>query len=122
MENLLFVCTTCDRNAPNNAQGGSAGESLARGFAQALGELPVDDAIEVRQVACLNGCLRACNVAVRGSGRFTYRFSRIVAADIPAVIAFASAYWRIPNGCLDLERLPAGLRAKLTVCTPPAGG
>jgi predicted metal-binding protein len=120
MPATVFVCTTCDRNAPRTASAGSAGQSLSAALRAAIDADPGTD-LNVREVACLNGCLHPCNIGFRGAGRYTYRFSKLGPADLPAVLEFSASYWQSPEGGVAPDRLPPGLSAKLSVHTPPRG-
>ena len=115
MTRLVYVCTTCDRNA-RVQDGDSAGAALAHELRAGCGA-----ALIVRAVACLSGCLRPCNVAFRGADRFTFRFSRVVADDVPAIVEFGGEYWHSAEGDVPVDRIGLALRAKLTVRTPPRG-
>lgn len=119
MSRLVYVCRTCDRNAPPGSRAAQAGGALAAALRNVLAAQGPDG--DVREVACLNGCLRPCNVAFRGPDRHTYRFSRITPADLPQIAAFAGRYWNEATGAVTDERIPEALRAKLTVRTPPRG-
>ena len=112
---LLFVCTTCVRDAPR--RGDSPGRRLAAALQTAIDA--GDDRLLVREVACLNGCRSPCNLALRGARRWTYRFSRCTLDDVDALLAAARAYWRAPCGELRPAALPARLRPKLSARTPP---
>lgn len=117
----LFVCNTCDRNGVIGPSGHSAGALLAseiRAHIDSVGDM--DDWC-VRDVTCLNGCLRPCNVAFRGRGRFTYRFSRVAAADAAALLRFGDEYWDSTRGMVSDDRISPVLRTKMTVCMPPWG-
>lgn len=110
---LLFVCTTCDRAA--GAQAPSRGRLLAEALQHGARDF------EVREVACLNGCPNPCNVALRGHGRWTWRFSGCTLGDVPALRALTLAYWRAPRGELAPDALPPGLVARISARTPPPG-
>ena len=114
---LLFVCTTCVRDAPRVTD--SQGSRLARRLRETLAA--TDDGLEVREVACLNGCRSPCNVGLRGLQRWTYRFSRCTLDDVDALLAVARRYWASARGELATAELPAALRDKLSACTPPPG-
>lgn len=120
MDRIVCVCRTCDRNAPRGSGAADAGTVLAAALRDLVAARPGEN-WDVREVACLNGCLKPCNVAVRGADRYTYRFSRVTPGDLPQFVAFAEAYWREANGEVAPEKIPEPLRAKLTVCTPPRG-
>jgi len=117
---LIFVCRTCDRNAPVEFNERSAGERLALRITDAA-DTSDERGWAVRKVACLNGCLNPCNVAFRGPDRFTYRFSRLIEADVNDILAFGALYWSVTEGGVEPDRIPGALRAKMTVCTPPRG-
>ncbi len=114
---LIYVCRTCARAAHPGSSEAGAGLRLAEQISAALaaggGEL------DVREVACLNGCLQPCNVALRGSGRNTLRFSHVVEADVPSLIVFSRQYWASAPGQDVSESIPPQLRVKLTVDTAP---
>lgn len=110
----LYVCRTCVRDARVAPDAISAGELLATQVIAAACEF----GIEVRVVECLNACPSPCNVALRGSGKRTYRFSRVSGDDVPALVDFTRRYIARPDGCLEGNELPAQLGRKLTVNTP----
>lgn len=108
---LLFVCTTCERAA--GTQSPSRGQLLAAALQRE------ERGFEVREVACLNGCPRPCNVALRGQGRWTWRFSGCTLDDVPALRAITLDYWRAPRGELALDLLPPDLARRISARTPP---
>ncbi len=118
MTRVVYVCRSCDRNAAPGSASAEAGTVLAMTLRDALAADPDWD---VREVACLNGCLKPCNIAFRGPDRYTYRFSRLGADDVPGIVEFGSRYWRAADGEVPGEKIPEDLRAKLTVRTPPRG-
>jgi len=120
MQETIFVCTSCDRNRALAPEEMTAGAMLARAVQNALAD-QTDMVANVREVACLSGCLKPCNVAFRGAGRYTYRFSRLVPTDAPLIVAFAAAYWAAGEGAIPCGQIAPELRAKLTVYTPPRG-
>ncbi len=113
---LLFVCTTCARDT--RGRGPTAGSALARTLQRASAEAH-GGLLWIREVACLNGCRNPCNVALRGGGRWTYRFSHCTLADVEALLGAALRYWQAPAGELADAALPGGLRHKLSARTPP---
>ena len=135
----LYVCTTCVRDlrlAPGEASRGQrlAGElewrldPISRRPQQEDGELsgPGGDGgpragprLHLIKVPCLNGCLNPCNVALRASGKYNLRFSRLEPGDAAAVIDFAGAYLDHPTGDVPEAGWPEALRGKRTVRTPP---
>jgi predicted metal-binding protein len=113
---LLFVCTTCPRGA--RERGPTAGSTLARTLQRASDEAH-GGLLAIREVACLNGCRNPCNVALRGGGRWTYRFSHCTLADVDTLLGAALRYWQAPGGELAGAAMPGGLRHKLSARTPP---
>ncbi|MBI2801186.1 MAG: DUF1636 domain-containing protein [Gammaproteobacteria bacterium] len=113
---LIFVCGTCDRDKPEMRT--KAGAALANAILAKLaaGSSPM----QVRKVACLNGCRRPCNAAFRGHGRWTYRFSQCAPSDVDDLVAFGTRYWQTAQGEVSDQVLPPTLRAKLSVRTPPS--
>lgn len=118
MTALLYVCRTCDRNAPLASAERANGLRLSATLCAMIADDPVA-ALAIREVACLNGCPHPCNAGLRGTARPTLRFSHIGQDDCSALIAYARIYWAAAPGQDIVAELPASLRAKLTVCTPP---
>ena len=124
----LYVCTTCVRDlrlAPGEPSRGQrlAGE-LERALSQGSGDFEngsagADPRLHFIKVPCLNGCLRPCNVALRASGKYNLRFSRLDPEEAPAVLEFARTYLDHPTGDVPEEEWPEALRGKRTVRTPP---
>jgi predicted metal-binding protein len=112
----LYVCRTCVRDARLAHDACSAGEELAATvIAAARGE-----GIEVRVVECLNACRSPCSVALRGTGKPMYRFSRVGIDDVGALVEFARSYVAQVDGRLDADALPPQLARKLTANAPSA--
>lgn len=118
---LLFVCTSCDRHArpvPKHRDGRILADSFAAYFA-----LHPELNLEIREVACLSGCLKPCNVVLRGAGRPTVRFSQINAHDTATVAAIAAVgrqYWNADAGAAGFVPDMDGLSAELRVTATPA--
>ena len=58
-------------------------------------------------------------MALRASGKFNLRFSRLGPDDAAAVLTFARTYLEHPTGDVPEEAWPEALRGKRTVRTPP---
>ena len=125
----LYVCTTCVRDLRLAAGEPSRGQRLAvevqrrldsrDGDGAADGGIGADPRLHFIKVPCLNGCLSPCNVALRASGKFNLRFSRLEPDDAGAVLDFARTYLDHPTGDVPEEEWPEALRGKRTVRTPP---
>ena len=125
----LYVCTTCVRDlrlAPGeSSRGRRLAEELERGLDGRYGDgragsgIGAGPRLHFIKVPCLNGCLSPCNVALRASGKFNLRFSRLEPDDAAAVLAFARTYLEHPTGDVPEAAWPEALRGKRTVRTPP---
>ena len=118
----LHVCTTCVRDlrlAPDeSSRGQRLAEELERGL-DGEGGGHRGPRLHLIKVPCLNGCLRPCNVALRASGKYNLRFSRLEPGDAAAVLAFARIYLDHSTGDVPEAKWPEALRGKRTVRTPP---
>jgi predicted metal-binding protein len=111
----LFVCGSCGLAPPERD-----GETRSP-FAAAVAAVIADTGLELREVACLNGCLHPCNAALRAPARATLRFSALGPDDVAPLLAFAQDYWRAVPGTEAALALPAQLAARLATTTPPLG-
>ena len=117
----LYVCTTCVRDlrlAPGET---SRGQRLAEELERRLdgGGIGADPRLHFIRVPCLNGCLSPCNVALRASGKFNLRFSRLEPGEAADVLDLARAYLDHATGDVPEDEWPEALRGKRTVRTPP---
>ena len=121
----LYVCTTCVRDLRLAPGEPSRGQRLADEVQRCLdgrdgdGGIGADPRLHIIKVPCLNGCLSPCNVALRASGKFNLRFSRLEPDDAGAVLDFARTYLDHPTGDVPEAEWPEALRGKRTVRTPP---
>ncbi len=118
----LYVCTTCVRDLRLAPGESSRGQRLADEVERSLnrnGDGNRDPRLHFIKVPCLNGCLRPCNVALRASGKYNLRFSRLEPGDAAAVLDLARTYLDHPTGDVPEEAWPEALRGKRTVRTPP---
>ena len=118
----LYVCTTCVRDLRLAPGESSRGQRLADEVERGLdggGLRNVGPRLHFIKVPCLNGCLSACNVALRASGKYNLRFSRLEPGDAAAVLDLARTYLDHPTGDVPEAEWPETLRGKRTVRTPP---
>ena len=115
----MYVCQTCERDGPLAPGEPSRGRALSDAVEAALREAGLEPDIALRRVNCLNGCLNPCNVALRATGKFNLRFSRLEAPHAAAVVQIAAEYHASADGDVPEDRWPAPLRGRLTVRTPP---
>ncbi|MCB1746001.1 MAG: DUF1636 family protein [Gammaproteobacteria bacterium] len=114
MPRLVFVCRTCDRYAPPGSAAARRGAELV----EALRAQAAQYRLEVREVACLSGCLEPANLGLRGAGRSTLRFSAVSVADVDAFLACARDYWAAPLAADVRKLIPRRLRRKAQVIGP----
>lgn len=117
--NRLYVCQTCMRDAPLSEAEPTRGQRLGDRVAELLGDLQSGSPINLIRAPCLSGCLSPCNVALRCSGKYSLRFSRLGPDDAESVVAFASAYAESSTGEISEADWPERLRGNRTVNTPP---
>ena len=122
----LYVCTTCVRDLRLAPGESSRGRRLADEVERALGgeggpraDPHPGPRLHLIKVPCLNGCLNPCNAALRASGKYNLRFSRLDPGDAAAVLDFARIYLGHPTGDVPEAEWPEALRGKRTVRTPP---
>lgn len=99
----LYVCTLCQ---------------LGRdGFADTLREaMPAD--VDVREIACMSGCVRDQTIAFRADGKTAYLFGDITADDLREIENFARLYAASPDGNFPDARVLGNLRSKAIARIP----
>ncbi|WP_241126976.1 DUF1636 family protein [Novosphingobium terrae] len=112
---VLFVCTTC-----------RAGQTLGEGetvpgalLAQALTAANADGDVEVRPTECLSACTNGCSIALTRPGSWTYVYGRLSDADVPEILAGASAYAQSPDGIVPWRERPIIFRKQSIARIPP---
>ena len=116
----LYVCQTCERDGRPEGDGRTRGEHLADAIAAVLKTLgPTGGFVHLVRVPCLNGCPSPCNIALRGSRRYSMRFSRLAIDDAESVVQMSVAYANSETGDLPESQWPAAMQGKRTVHTPP---
>lgn len=121
----IIVCTTCrpqgaSRDLP------AAGLALFEAVQDALlfyDESASIQGLQVRGVACMSGCSRACTVTLQAKGKFTYYFGDLVADAETGqqVIACAQLHRRSDDGALARNDRPERLRSGVLARLPPLG-
>jgi predicted metal-binding protein len=115
----IIVCTTC-RPEGASRELPSAGSVLFEAvLALQQTELPVG--IQVRGIACMSGCSRACTVAFQAAGKPTYYFGDLVADAETAehVLACGLLHARNADGALLRSLRPERLRGGILAKLPP---
>jgi predicted metal-binding protein len=118
----LIVCTTCrPAGAPRDEP--AAGERLWRRMVALATAVPMP--VQVRGVACLSGCSRACTIALQAPGKHSYLFGDLGSdasadADTAAqVLACARQHAESPDGLLAWTARPERLRPGILARLPP---
>lgn len=111
MNETLYVCLTCDREA-RPARVPSGGTVLMEALTLSAQEL--DKQVRMRRVECLSGCPHPCNAALRAQGKAWMRLSRLTPLDAMAVLQLTQLYAESSDGWVAAETIPARLRAKVS--------
>ena len=129
----LIICTTC-RPAGAAAELPAAGLLLLQAVqdVQALQSFEASDGasaagadfdagIQVRGIACLSACNRACTIALQAAGKHTYCFGDLLpdAETAEHLLACARLHQRSADGTLLRKDRPARLRSGILVRLPP---
>ncbi|MEM7545921.1 MAG: DUF1636 domain-containing protein [Pseudomonadota bacterium] len=118
MTTVITVCDTC-RQAERKElkEEASCGEAL-------LGEVHAAAAatdIEVRQVSCLMGCERACNIAISAPGKLTYVLGKFdPTADAAAgIVEYAQGHQISETGAVPFRQWPQAVKGHFVARIPP---
>ena len=114
----LYVCQTCQRDAPLARGEQSRGALLTQALTEALGHERFENVLLVR-VACLNGCLNPCNLALRYPRKYSLRLSRVTDDDAQAVLELLATYVHHETGDIADSEWPEGLADRLSARVPP---
>jgi predicted metal-binding protein len=116
-ETVLYVCTTCRREA-DDPEGPRAGARLLA----ALRERATDHARapRIEPVECLSVCKRPCTVAVASAGRWTYVYGDLDPAESAAIILDGvAAYSGTGDGLVPWRERPPAFRTGAVARIPP---
>ncbi len=111
----LLVCTRCrggDDPADDDVRPGAR-------LHQRLAETGLDG-VRLTPVECLSNCAQGCTIALRGPGRWTYVYGRIVAeGDLAPVIDGARKYAASTDGLVPWRERPEHFRRNCIARIPP---
>lgn len=120
---ILSFCMTC-LDGHEAVQGDvRGGTRLAKAFLSHGGTVP-HQGFEVRGVQCMSQCKRSCVVSLSSSGRFSYMFGDLDAAEpghVEALKDLIPLYLAAPEGFLRRRARPEPLRARILGRLPPPG-
>jgi predicted metal-binding protein len=122
----MTICTTCrppgaSRELP--AHGLTLFEALQDALLAREGDCAQPLGLQLRGLACMSGCSRACTVSFQAPGKFTYYFGDLVADAETAeqLIACAQLYGASADGSLARNERPERLRSGILARLPPLG-
>ncbi len=122
----IIVCTTC-RPPGASREMPALGMALFEAVQDALLDCELETGqhkgVQVRGLACMSGCSRACTVTLQAQGKFTYYFGDLVpdAETAAQVIACAQLHRQSADGNLARNARPERLRSGILARLPPIG-
>lgn len=122
----IIVCTTC-RPPGASRELPAAGLALFEAVQDALLECELDTGehkgLQLRGLACMSGCSRACTVTLQAQGKYTYYFGDLAsdAETAAQVIACAQLHKHSADGNLARNSRPERLRSGILARLPPVG-
>lgn len=116
----LAVCRTCrPEGVPAEAE--PPGAALGRAAADALRRLDAGAQVEIRAIACLSACGRACSASVSAPGKFAYVIGGLGPEDADDLAAFARAHADAADGVPPWRARPEKIRKNTVARVPPPG-
>ncbi|MDE0211920.1 MAG: DUF1636 domain-containing protein [Boseongicola sp.] len=120
---ILSFCMTCRDGHEAVQRDVRGGTRLAQAFLSHSGAVQPHGFV-LRGVRCMSQCKRSCIVSVSASGRFSYMFGDLDAAEpghVEALRDLIPLYLAAPEGFLRREARPEPLRARILGRLPPPG-
>ncbi|MDE0698501.1 MAG: DUF1636 domain-containing protein [Boseongicola sp.] len=120
---ILSFCVTCRDGHEAVHREVRGGMRLAQAFLSHSGAVQ-PQGFELRGVQCMSQCKRSCIVSLTASGRFSYMFGDLDAAEpghVEALRDLIPLYLAAPEGFLRREARPEPLRARILGRLPPPG-
>ena len=122
----IIVCTTCrppgaSRELP--AEGLALFEAVREALLVCELDTGLHKGLQVRGLACMSGCSRACTLTMQAQGKFSYYFGDLApdAETAAQVIACAQLHRHSADGNLARNARPERLRSGILARLPPAG-
>ncbi len=115
----IIVCITC-RPQGASRELPAAGQLLFQAVLALQNEARSPN-VQVRSVACMSGCSRACTIALQAAGKPTYYFGDLLATTETAaqVLTCARLYADNADGALPRSQRPVCLRGGILAKLPP---
>ncbi|MDX1976417.1 MAG: DUF1636 domain-containing protein [Pseudanabaenaceae cyanobacterium bins.68] len=123
---FIYVCTTCASVwQDGKRQGVSGGEKLLAQLTGDAARFEVTQSYQIRPVACMSACDRACVVGFAAEQKFTYLFGDLAreSENLPqvseAIFACAELYLQSKTGNLAWQSRPPLLKSGILAKVPP---
>ncbi|MEM8751374.1 MAG: DUF1636 domain-containing protein [Pseudomonadota bacterium] len=118
MTTVITVCDTCRREHRKELK---EEPSCGEGFLAEIRAAAATAGVEVRQVSCLMGCERACNVAISAPGKLTYVLGRFdpTAEAAAGVVEYAQGHRESETGAVPFRQWPAAVKGHFVARVPP---
>lgn len=122
----IIVCTTC-RPSGASRELPAHGLALFEAVQEALLVCELDTGqhkgLQLRGLACMSGCSRACTVTLQAQGKYTYYFGDLTPDGETAaqVIACGQLHVQSADGNLARNARPDRLRSGILARLPPVG-
>jgi predicted metal-binding protein len=120
----IIVCTTCrppgaSRELP--AEGLALFEAVQEALLVSESDTGLKQGLQVRGMACMSGCSRACTLTLQARGKFTYYFGDLLpnAETAAQVIACAQMHKQSTDGSLARNERPERMRGGILARIPP---
>lgn len=114
---VVTVCRTCRPDGFADAAT-PPGAALALAVRDALAG---DDDIDVRAIACLSACGRACSASIAAPDKFAYVIGGMDPADAELIATFARGHAKSMDGVPPWRERPEKVRKNTVSRTPPPG-
>ncbi|MEM7522489.1 MAG: DUF1636 domain-containing protein [Pseudomonadota bacterium] len=115
---VITVCDTCRREHRKELK---EEPSCGEGLLEEMQKAAADTAVEVRQVSCLMGCERACNVAISAPGKLTYVLGRFDPTEEAAagLVEYAQGHSESETGAVPFRQWPQAVKGHFVARIPP---
>lgn len=79
------------------------------------------EAVEIRSIACLSACSRACSAAIAAPDKFAYVIGGLAPEDAEDLVAFAALHADSFDGVPPWRARPEKIRKNTVSRVPPPG-
>jgi predicted metal-binding protein len=111
--NVIHICVTCRREG-DDPEAPRAGARLHEAVAAAAAE-----SVTVLAVECLGNCKRACSLAMRAEGTWTYVFGDLTPDSGPDILLAAGLLAASGDGLMPWRGRPDAFKRGMVARIPP---